>query len=89
MPHTTYHSQVSRAYLLHMLFRNMIDPDADYETLVKQLEIDLEILNGIQNTHYLRGHTRVPKQENLSLAWEYAQSPADHDRFKLGYYPIS
>ena len=54
----------------------MIDPDADYETLV-----DLEILNGIQNTCYLQGLTHVPKQENINLAWEYAQSPADHDHF--------
>ena len=48
----------------------MIDSDADYETLVKQSKIDLEILNGIQNTHYLQGCTHVPKQENISLAWE-------------------
>lgn len=78
---TIYHSQVSRAYLLHMLLRNMLSPDANYNTLLKQLKIDLEILNAIKNTHYLHGHPCVPKCENLSLAWEYAQSPTDHDHF--------
>jgi len=41
----------------------------------------MEILDGIWNTHYLQGHVCVPKWENLSLAWEYAQNPADHQWF--------
>ena len=41
----------------------------------------MEILDGIQNTRYLQGHICVPQQENLSLAWEYAQNPADHQQF--------
>ena len=41
----------------------------------------MEILDGIQNTHYLQSCVHVPKQENLHLAWEYAQNPADHQWF--------
>lgn len=81
MPQTAYHSQVLRAYLLHMLLRNMLSPNADYDTLLKQLKIDLEILNAIKNIHYLCSCPCVPKCEKLSLAWEHAQSPADHDHF--------
>ena len=64
-----------------MILRDSINPPADLEEMVQQLELDKETLNGIRNTRYLRERTHVPKKENLSLAWEYAQSPADHDRF--------
>ena len=64
-----------------MILPDSINPPADLEEMVRQLELDKETLNGIRNTHYLQEQTHVPKQGNLSLAWEYAQSPADHDRF--------
>jgi hypothetical protein len=47
---------------------------------------DLEELNWIcrlfrRTTHYLQGRSPVLKLGNIDLAWEYAQSPADHHCF--------
>ena len=53
----------------------------DIYTLAKQLEIDLKIIEGIKKTRYLQSCPPVIKAGNLHLAWEYAQNPADHDRF--------
>ena len=53
----------------------------DIYTLAKQLEIDLKIIEGIKKTRYLQSRPPVIKAGNLHLAWEYAQNPADHDRF--------
>ena len=81
MPCQTYHSQVIQAYLLHMIIQDSISPKEDVEELLQKLELDKEILEGIHNTHYLQGHVHILKWENLSLAWEYAQNPADHKWF--------
>jgi len=64
-----------------MIIWDSISPEEDVEELLQKLELDKEILEGIRNTHYLQGRVHVPKQENFSLAWEYAQNPADHQRF--------
>jgi hypothetical protein len=61
-----------------MLLHDMFDPSENFDELLQQLNMDKEILKGIWKTRYLRGCTHIPKQENLSLAWEYAQSPDDH-----------
>jgi hypothetical protein len=73
-PRQTYHSQAIRAYLLHMIIRDSISPEENIEELLQKLELDKD------NTRYLQGHVCIPKWENLSLAWEYAQNPADHQR---------
>jgi hypothetical protein len=64
-----------------MIIWDSISPEEDVEELLQKLELDKEILEGICNTCYLQGRVRIPKQENLSLAWEYAQNPADHKQF--------
>ena len=81
MPWQTYHFKVIRAYFLHMIIQNSIDPEEDVEELVQQLELEKEILEGICNTHYLQGCVCVPKKESLSLAWEFAQNSTDHQQF--------
>ena len=85
MPCQTYHSQVIHAYLLHMMIWDSISPEENVEELLQKLVLDMEILDGIWNTCYLQGCICVPKQENLSLAWEYAQNPADHQQFITCY----
>jgi hypothetical protein len=81
MPRENIHSKIIRTYLLHMLLRDAINPPDNLEEMVNQLVTDKAILEGIRNTRYFQHRTHVPKQDNLSLAWEYAQSPADHQRF--------
>ena len=62
-----------------MIIRDSINPEEDVDELVKQLEMDKEILEGIRQTRYLQSLSfHIPKRENLSLAWEYAQNPADY-----------
>ena len=44
--------------------------------------MDKEILEDICQTCYLQGHSFcIPKQQNLNLAWKYAQNPADYQHF--------
>lgn len=64
-----------------MLLCDSINPPDNLEEMVNQLATDKAILEGIRNTRYLQHRTRVPKQDNLGLAWEYAQNPADYQRF--------
>ena len=46
-------------------------------------------IHTIKHTRYLRGQSPVLKLGNLSLAWEFAQSPSDHNHFvnMLGVSP--
>jgi len=66
-----------------MLMRGMLDaPEGiDAEAATTQLIEDLQILNKISNTRYLRAQNRVPKSGNLHLAFSYAQNPSDYGRF--------
>ena len=65
-----------------MIIRDSINPEKDVDELIKQLEMDKEILEGIRQTCCLQGHSfHIPKQQNLSLAWKYAQNPADYQHF--------
>jgi len=83
MPRRNYHACVRRTYLIHMLLRSMLDApdDIDAEALTAQLIQDLQILNKITNTRYLRARNRLPKAGNLHLAFTYAQNPSDYIRF--------
>ncbi|KAJ8582016.1 hypothetical protein M405DRAFT_687472, partial [Rhizopogon salebrosus TDB-379] len=45
------------------------------------LNMDINCLLAIQQARYLQSRTPVLKSGNLHLAWEWAQSPADHHRF--------
>ena len=64
-----------------MVLRDLISPSEDIEDPAKQLDTDLQILQGIKRTRYLRGRPRVIKSGQLHLAWNYAQNPEDHQRF--------
>jgi hypothetical protein len=65
-----------------MAIRDLVNPPSDdiYQK-AEQIKLDLAILEGIQNTRYLRGRSEVAKSGNLHLAWEFAQKPEDHGRF--------
>ncbi|KDQ52378.1 hypothetical protein JAAARDRAFT_108332, partial [Jaapia argillacea MUCL 33604] len=56
-------------------------PPKTYTLTVKQLQIDLNIVQLIAQTHYLRGRAPVLKNPTLQLAWDFAKSPADHHCF--------
>ena len=64
-----------------MVLRDLISPSEDIEDATKQLDTDLQILQGIKRPHYLWGHPQVIKSGQLHLAWNYAQNPEDHQRF--------
>ena len=65
-----------------MIIRDSINLEKDVDELIKQLEMDKEILEDICQTCYLQGHSFcIPKQQNISLAWKYAQNPADYQCF--------
>lgn len=81
MPRPNYHSKVTRAYLIHMVLRDLISPTENVDDAVQQLETDLKTLQAIKTTRYLRARNPVPKLGNLNLAWDYSQSPDDHHRF--------
>lgn len=80
MTRKTYHSQVTRSYLLHMVLRDIIQPPED-EDLTSQIQLDLTVLEGIRQTRYLRPRPMVKKSGNLHLVWEYSQNVEDHGRF--------
>jgi len=82
MARKTYHSQVMRTYLTHMVLRDiLLPPDDNIEQPSENLQFDLTVLEAIRATRYLRGQPEVAKCSNLHLAWEYAQDPHDHKRF--------
>ena len=67
MTRKTYHEQVLRNYLMHMVLRDIILPPLD-EDLADQIQLDLTILEGIRTTRYLRPRTSVAKSGNLHLS---------------------
>lgn len=83
MPRPTAHSEAIRNYFLSSLLRDIIlpPPDDDFAQFADNLTFDLNVINAIQNTRYLRGRGNVPKSGTLHLAFEYAQNPDDHHRF--------
>ena len=68
------------AYLMCMVTRDIYAPYTVLEEANARFILDASI---IQSIDYLNGRNRkVPKMGNLPLAWEYAQSPENHHRFK-------
>lgn len=65
----------------YVILRDLISPPEDYEVYSQLLLSDLVLCFRILNTRYLSARTRIPKSGNLHLAWHYAQSPQDLDRF--------
>jgi len=51
------------------------------ELMHKQNDVDIMALLSILLTQYSNGQTTVPKSGNIHLAWDFAQKPANHDRF--------
>ena len=64
-----------------MILQDFLTPLNDLEELCNRFDLDMRILQEIRTTRYLRGRSLVLKLGNIDLAWEYAQSPADHHRF--------
>ncbi|KAJ7764043.1 hypothetical protein DFH07DRAFT_956316 [Mycena maculata] len=83
MPRRTYHSKVIRSYLAHMVMRDLLMPPEtlDFQTQLDKLTLDIQTLDAIMKTRYLRNRGHVAKAGNLHLAWVYAENPEDHGRF--------
>ena len=81
MPRLSVHEQTMRTYVFYMILRDLFTPAMDLEDLCRQHDIDMRAIHAIKHTRYLRGRSPVLKLGNLSLAWEFAQSPSDHKRF--------
>ncbi|KAF9234514.1 hypothetical protein BU15DRAFT_89949 [Melanogaster broomeanus] len=70
----TLHQQYLSAYILFMIMRTIFEPAQDLEELSQQLDLDISSILVIQQSPVL-------KSGSLHLAWQYAQSPADHIQF--------
>jgi len=81
MPRLSVHEQTMRTYVFYMILWDLFTPAMDLEDLCRQHDIDMRAIHAIKHTRYLRGRSPVLKLGNLSLAWEFAQSPSDHKRF--------
>jgi hypothetical protein len=56
MARKTYHSQVMRTYLTHMVLRDiLLPPEDDSEQPCENLQFDLTVLEAIRAMRYLRG----------------------------------
>ena len=78
MPILSAHKDMIRSYLLLMVAREAFTPSQTIEEASQCLDMDINSLIMILQTHYLNGRHSVPKAGILHLAWEYAQNPADH-----------
>jgi hypothetical protein len=84
MPQPSVHNAAKKTYLQHMVWQNVVTPieDMSLEDSVRQLQLDIKILEEIRNVRYLSGRTnRIPKQGNLHLAFVYAEEPQNHHHF--------
>ena len=81
MPQTPLHERFRRMYIFFMIMWDFLTPLNDLKELCNQFDLDMWILQEIRTTHYLWGCSPVPKLGNINLAWEYAQSLADHHCF--------
>src|ERR1700722_18409375 len=59
----------------------LFTPTTNLEDLCRQHDLDRRVLLAIKQTRYINGRSPVLKLGNLSLAWEFAQSPSDHKHF--------
>ncbi|KAH7918099.1 hypothetical protein BV22DRAFT_997097, partial [Leucogyrophana mollusca] len=75
------HQQHLASYILFMIIRALFQPAKDLEDVARELDLDINCILAIQQARYLHARPPVRKAGSLHLAWEYAQSPADHHRF--------
>lgn len=64
-----------------MIIQALFRPAQTLEDLSQQLTTDINCILAIQQARYLNSRPPVLKSGSLHLAWEWAQSPADHHRF--------
>jgi len=83
MPHISVHQDLLNQYILLMLMWGIFTPanQQSIELMHKQNDVDIMALLSILLTQYPNGQTTVPKSGNIHLAWDFAKSPANHDRF--------
>ena len=71
------------AYLMSLITRDIYAPYTVLKEANTRFILDASIIQSLEDTRYLNGRNHnVPKLGNLPLAWEYAQSPQDHHRFR-------
>ncbi|KAJ7041727.1 hypothetical protein C8F04DRAFT_905846, partial [Mycena alexandri] len=66
---------------MSMALRSLLRPPETAQEHAEQLGFDIATLIAIAQTRYINGRPPVLKMGNLHLAWAYAQSPSDHQRF--------
>ncbi|KAF7367676.1 DDE Tnp4 domain-containing protein [Mycena sanguinolenta] len=81
MVRKTVHEQVTDAFIMSMALQCLLLPPKTAEEHAERLGLDIATLIAIAQTRYLNGRPPVLKIGNLHLAWAYAQSPSDHQRF--------
>ncbi|KAG2335476.1 hypothetical protein BDR05DRAFT_898434 [Suillus weaverae] len=82
MARHTLHEQYLRSYLILIVLRILFHPAETVEEAAQQLHCDISCILAIRQTRYLQGRSPIAaKASSLHLAWEYAKSPSDHDRF--------
>src|SRR5258705_188950 len=83
MPRQTVHEQYLNEYLIYMMAQDILTPPdkQSIQLLIEQTDVDISIILAILLTRYPNGRHRVLKAENLHIAWDYAENPADHHRF--------
>ncbi|KAJ3775322.1 hypothetical protein FB446DRAFT_778643 [Lentinula raphanica] len=76
MPRATYHSELMRKFLSLSLLSITLDvlDDLNFEEYCDKLLLDLETIQIIRQTRYLRGRKEVAKAGSIHLAWTYAES---------------
>ncbi|KAJ3746989.1 hypothetical protein EV360DRAFT_57131 [Lentinula raphanica] len=76
MPRATYHSELMHKFLSLSLLSITLDvlDDLNFEEYCDKLLLDLETIQIIRQTCYLRGRKEVAKAGSIHLAWTYAES---------------
>jgi len=64
-----------------MILRDLFTPTTNLKDLCHQHDFDMRVLLTIKQRRYINGRSPVLKLGNLSLAWEFTQSPSDHKHF--------
>ncbi|KAG1794981.1 uncharacterized protein BJ212DRAFT_1374710 [Suillus subaureus] len=81
MPRSSLHQQYLESYIFFMIIQALFRPAQTLEDLSQELTTDINCISAIQQARYLNSRPPVLKSSSLHLAWEWAQSPADHHRF--------
>lgn len=76
------HAETICSYILFLLVNNLFTRYETFEQACQQFNVNVGLIMALYATHYLNGQDHhVPKSGQMHLAWDYAQNPANHQRF--------